>query len=56
MVLAHADPGHPGQVCKLMTVRVPDLGDVIQVLISLPKISVIDRARRPSSSTGFGAY
>jgi hypothetical protein len=56
MVLPHPDPGHSGQVGKLMAVRIPYLCDVIQMLISLPEIAVIDRARRPSFSTGSGAY
>jgi hypothetical protein len=48
VVLPHPDPGHTRQVRKLVTVRIPYLCYVVQMLVRLPEISVIDYAIRPS--------
>jgi hypothetical protein len=48
VVLPHPDPGHARQVRQLVAVRIPDLCDVVQVLVRLPEISVVYYAIRPS--------
>jgi len=42
VVLPHPDPGHAGQVGQLVAVRIPDLCDVVEMLVCLPEISVVD--------------
>jgi hypothetical protein len=49
VVLPHPDPGHSGQVGKLFAVRIPDLCDVIKMLVRLPEIAVVYYAIRPSA-------
>jgi hypothetical protein len=56
VVLPHPDPGHAGQVGQLVPVRIPDLREVVQVLVGLPEISVVYRVIRPSFPSGFCPY
>jgi hypothetical protein len=56
VVLPDAYPGHAREVGQLFAVRIPDLRYVIEVLVRLPKISVVDYAIRPSASSVYGAY
>ena len=56
VVLPHPDPGHTWQVSELFTVSVPDLCDVIQMLVRLPQIAVVYRVIRPSLSSHSSAY
>jgi hypothetical protein len=56
VVLADPDPGDARYVGQLVAVLVPNLRDAVEMLFRLPKITIVDRAIRPSESSGFGAY
>ena len=44
VVLPHPDTGHARKVRELVTVRIPHLGDTVEMLVCFPEISVIYRA------------
>jgi hypothetical protein len=56
MVLPHPDAGHARQVCQRIAVLIPYLREAVQMLVGLPKITIVDREIRPSASCGSGAY
>src|SRR5579872_124517 len=50
VVLPHSYPGHAGEIGQLVTVLVPYLRQVVQMLVSLPKKAIVYRAIRPIHS------
>jgi hypothetical protein len=56
MVLPHPNAGHARQICQGVAVLIPYLRDAVQMLVGLPKITIVDREIRPSVPYGFGAY
>jgi hypothetical protein len=56
VILPYADSRDARQVCQLIAVRVPDLRNVVEVLVSLPEIPVVYYAIRPSEPGGIPAY